>query len=530
MRRILSILCLALSVLSVAAQAADWTEYRTGPFKVYSNAGDRAARERLTQVEQLRFVLGSYIGKESLGRTELTTLWPLHLVLFVNQKEYTPHVLSLPLIDGGGSTLAAWYADSAKDTPLPRDVLRALTQKLTEDNVGRMPAETETALCDLLSTIEVNATRVRVGAPLPAGELTGERLRAWAKLHMLATQPLYSGKLRIYLNNLLNAGEEDQASRNAFDMPAAQLNQLADAYLRAGKFEAVPLTGRAIAPNRDFFEKDIDRPAVDALMAELSAQGKTFTQESPRGLLAKNTRPALELAIAANPKWAEPQFKIAQLETDPAQKIARLKMAATLAPRNPTYWQTLAETQANVNLFADAEKSWLSAERAARNPQERERIHQAKLALQESRAAFDLAEHKRILDEEARELQRIKDESLAEVRNAQQAANVRLGANDGNTKGAVAWFGEPEGTKIAGTLSRVDCLSGPLRLTIQTSTGIAVRLLIRDPKKLAVADASVGVEFQCGVQKTAKKIEAIHNAKADAKTDTVGDVLMVKFP
>ncbi len=90
--------------------------------------------------------------------------------------------------------------------------------------------------------------------------------------------------------------------------------------------------------------------------------------------------PALELAIRANPKWAEPQFKIAALETDPARKIARLKMAASLAPRNAIYWQTLATAQAAANLFADAEKSWTAAERAAGTPQEKEQIHRAKLA------------------------------------------------------------------------------------------------------------------------------------------------------
>ena len=48
-------------------------------------------------------------------------------------------------------------------------------------------------------------------------------MRGWAKLQMLATQPEYSGKLRTYINNMQNAGEEDQAARNAFDMNAAKL-------------------------------------------------------------------------------------------------------------------------------------------------------------------------------------------------------------------------------------------------------------------------------------------------------------------
>ncbi len=221
----------------------------------------------------------------------------------------------------------------------PRDLLRAITQRLLDDNAGRMPEEIENGICDLFSTIEVNGTKVKLGAPLAAGELSGERLRGWAKLQMLATQPEYTGKLRAYINNMENAGEEDQATRNAFDTTAAKLAAQVDAYLKAGKFEGAPVNGKALSPSRDFIEKNVDHATVDALLAEIAAGGKSFPPDSPRGLLAQNTMPALELAIRANPKWAEPQFKIAALETDRARRIARLKMAASLAPRNAIYWQ-----------------------------------------------------------------------------------------------------------------------------------------------------------------------------------------------
>jgi hypothetical protein len=51
-----------IALLASAASAADWTEYRMGPFRVISNAGDRAARERLTQMEQTRHVLAGMLG------------------------------------------------------------------------------------------------------------------------------------------------------------------------------------------------------------------------------------------------------------------------------------------------------------------------------------------------------------------------------------------------------------------------------------------------------------------------------------
>ena len=480
----------------------------------------------MTDIEQLRYVLGGLIGKEGLGKSDLTTIWPIDLVLFANQRAYGPHVLPQPLVNGGSATLAAWTGD----TPLPRDLLRALTARLIEDNGTRMAEPIEMALCDLFSTIQVNATHVSLGAPLPAGELTGARMRMWAKLQMLETQPEYSGKLRVYLNNLLQAGEEEAAVRNAFDTTPAKLEAQTDAYLRAGKFEAAPVTGRALNPNRDFIEKNVERTAIDALIAELAAGGKSFPPDSPRGLLAKNTRSSLELAVKANPRWAEPHFKMAALETDPAAKIVHLKTAASLDPRNAGYWQTLAQMQTDVKLYADAEKSWTAAERAAVNPAERARIHQAKLDLEDRRAAFEIAERKRALEEEAQELQRIKNASAAEVHAAEQAANQRLGANASNIQNPVPWFGDGTGERLSGTLTRVDCLNGPLRVTIQPDTGAAMRLLIRDPKQLTVAADSGEATFGCGVQKPVRKIEVQHNAKPDAKLGTVGDIVVVKFP
>jgi hypothetical protein len=512
--------CIVTLALLTAPAFADWVEYRSGPLHVFSDAGDSKARERLTQLEQLRYVLGAL-----LGRTELNTIWPIDVVVFANPKEYGSHALPQPLTDGGSATLAAWTADTA----LPRDLLRAITHKLLEDNAGRMPEDIENGLCDLFSTIEVNATRVKIGAPV--GELSGDRLRGWAKLQMLETQPEYSGKLRIYINNMQNAGEEDQAARNAFDVNAAKLAAQVDAYVKAGKFEAAPVSGKALSPSKDFIEKNLDRATVDALLAELAAGGKSFPPESPRGLLAKNTMPALELAIKANPKWAEPQFKIAALETDRAHKIARLKMAASLAPRNAVYWQTLATEQAAANLYADAEKSWTAAERAAGNPQEKEQIHRAKLSLEENRAEFEAAEKRRQQEEEAQDLQRVKNNAAAEIRAVEQAANQRMAANNGNVKGAVPWYGDPTGQKVSGTLTRVECLNGgQMRLTIQQA-GFPIRLLIRNPKQLTVSASDSGqAEFACGVQKPVRKIEVQHDGKADAKLSTMGDILVVKFP
>src|SRR5580692_3910469 len=99
MRRLIVILLLT----SALAQAEKWTEYRSGPFRVLSDAGDKPAREALNTLEQLRYLLGTFLG----SKDGLDTVWPVELVLFANQKEYGAHALGQPFVPGGSLSLSA---------------------------------------------------------------------------------------------------------------------------------------------------------------------------------------------------------------------------------------------------------------------------------------------------------------------------------------------------------------------------------------------------------------------------------------
>lgn len=515
-------ICLLLCAHAFAADR--WIEYKIGPFHIISDAGDKAAREKLYLIEQMRYVLGTELGKTGAGKG-LDTVWPIELVLFSNQRDYLAHAPGKPFIDGGSATLSAWTADAA----LPREWMRALARRLIDENAGRMPDAIETGLCDLFSTVRINKIHVMLGAPLPVGELPPERLRAWAKMQMLATLPDYSGKLRVYLSNMQQAGDEGVAVKNAFDLTPAKLDVIVDAYVKAGKFAEAPAVGESLDPNRDFVEKPVEKSVIEGLLAELAAGGKNFPPDSPRGLLEKNTRESLAAAIKANPRWAEPHFKLAALEPNSAGKIKELKAAATLEPRNASYWRALAEAQAAANQYDDAAKSWALAEHAAADEAERARIHIARLALENARADFDEAEKKRKAEEEARELERIKAAAAAEVHAAEAAANARLNAGRGAYGKPVEWWDDPAGEKLEGKLIRVDCLKGPLRLTVQKANGSLVKVVVRDLKKLTVNGASEAT-FGCGVSKPARKIRLTYKAAPDAKLGTAGDVLVVEFP
>jgi hypothetical protein len=529
-RSIVSLIFWTTSLLTAPANAADrWIEYRIGGFHVFSDAGDKAARDRLNEMEQLRHALGVMLGKDSLGvggpsQSTFQTVWPIDVVLFSNTKEYGPHALKTPFVEGGSAMLGAW----TKDSPLPRDMLRALARMLIDDNVARIPEAVETALCDVFATIKVTGPKGTIGAPLPAGELAPDRFHAWAKMQLLATNPDYSGKVRVYLNNLQGVGDETLAARNAFGLTVAKLNEIAAAYAAAGKFEPGPISGEALNPNQDFVEKPVDKAAIDGLFTELAAGGKNFPPDSPRGWVEKGTRDELELAVKANPRWAEPHFLLASLVTEPGREMKELKTATVLEPRNVSYWRALAEAQRAANQFTEADKSWAAAMKAAPNDAERDRIKQVRFEQDERRAAFEASEKKRIADEQARDLQRVKDAASAEVRTAQNATNKKLGEFKSDQK-PVDWWENPAGEKVSGTLARVDCLNGPLRLTINIDGGGTIRLLIRDPNHLSVPGTGEA-KFGCGIQRPPRKIKVVYNVNADAKMNTVGDVALVDFP
>ena len=493
------------ALLLSAASAADWTEYRVGPFRVISNAGDRPARERLTEMEQTRHVLAGMLGK-----TDLQAVWPIVLVLFPNQREYGPRALPQPFVPGGSSDLSAWAAD----TPQPMDWKREIVSRLIADNAGLLSGETVAALCDLFSTIEVNATRVKLGAR--PSSLPADRLRAWAKIQLLAATPEYAGRFRVYLGNLQQGSEESVAARNGFDLTLEELNRRSDEYFRAGVFEASPVFGEALNPNRDFIEKRLPAAEVDAWLAELKAAGKTFPPASPRGLLAQGTAAALEQAAKANPRWAEPHVRLAEIETNQLVKVSRLKAATALEPNNSAYWRALAQAQTAADQPIDATKSWISAERTAPGDAERARIHQIRMDAEQRRTDIEIAAIKRAADNRAQELQRVKDSAAAEVRAAEAKANREQG---GLKSGATPVpFSQVYGESVTGTLVQVDCLKdGTRRLTIERSGG-TVKLLVRGTAGLNPAD------FTCGAQKPARQVFVSHDSKPDAQLGTIGNV------
>ena len=70
---------------------------------------------------------------------------------------------------------------------------------------------------------------------------------------------------------------------------------------------------------------------------------------------------ALLKAAGINPKLDEPFVLMAQRDTDPRKRLAYWKAAAERNPRNPAWWQALAESHLAEHNYAEAAKAWRSA-------------------------------------------------------------------------------------------------------------------------------------------------------------------------
>lgn len=495
---------------SVVACAAAWTEYRIGPFRVLSDAGDTAARERLTEMEQIRFVLGGMLGKDALKAEELTTIWPITLVLFDKQKELVPYASLRPFVEGGSANLSAASADAP---PAP-EWRHEIARQLIEANAGRMPQEIETALADLFSTISVRATRVEIGASLPP-DIPAARVRSWARFHLLATRPEYAGRARVYLRNL-QGGDAQLAAVNSYNIEAAELERRMNAYADAGRFEAVPVFGKALNPRRDFYEKRVEEGEVQQVLNEIKASGKAFPQGSPRGLLALGTRDALTRAAAANPRWGEPHSRMAALSADPKAKLAPLERATQLEPRNLAYWEALAQAQIDAGMFVEASKSWISAERAAGTEAERERLRAARRAIEAQRVDAEMAAANRARDEAEANVRRVIAESDARIRAAEQAATRGVAQPE---SAPVKYSEVVTGVQVTGRLTAVECIDTDMKLAIQRDNGAPANVLVRASP---VIDGKP--VFTCGAVNPARRIEVVHDGKADARLGTAGEV------
>jgi tetratricopeptide (TPR) repeat protein len=555
---------LILCGLPLALLAEDhWTSFTSGPFEVFTNAGVKPGRETLVRFEQVRHALGQIVGDDNL-----TTPRPLRIFVFKNARELAAYPSTAPVV-AARDRFAILLAAGA---PVPPSVNRETTRLLLESNVARMPAAIERGLLTVFSTIEVNGIRPTLGKPVPAAERTHD----WALVDMLATETEYYGKLRVIIYNLRRGIDIEAAYRNAVAKTPAEISQLAAVFLAAGHFQTVEVPSRPMSAN-DFPEKPVEPAAARLAVADLllgdgsrTAYEKMIAEKvnvaeayEGLGLLALHAgqkdaalaqfakamdsgpqsagvyieyarlepdkakaRAALEKAIKANPKLAEPHAILAERESDLDRKIAEWQAAVKLESRNAVWWQALAEAYLAEHNYGEAAKAWRAAEQAATSDADRDRYRQARVAIEQQRLDYEAAERRRQEEEKQRELEKLKAEARAQLRAAEAKANQGAAPASGD-KPVPWWEGPKPSGRLRGTLKQVDCLGNQVRLIVEGEDAKTIRLLAPDSSQITIVGGGEQT-LSCGRQ-TPRRVTIEYFPKTNARLATVGEVATIEF-
>lgn len=543
-------------LLRTASARDRWTELNLGPFYVDAE-GDTldAARQDLTDLEQLRWVLGGLLESQ-----DLPSVWPFR-VLVTKSAKTNPTGAPNGFVSQNGQYLLLTHPGEA----LP---LAQVAKILLDVNTPRLPPEVESGLPQLFATLKARGSRVTWGASPPHPDL------AWARMQLFATRFEYTSSFHIFVTSLKDGSTLSAAEMNAFGQSRDILEKQAAQNLAAGNWQAVPVSGRPLDPKRDFGEHELPAAIADVYLADLSVSmdpksaevaykaaveaGPPATALGYEGLAQvaklekRNPKPFLEDAIRAgsrsapvyvadadgqppaealqllkkasqlSPLWAEPVHLQAELAATPAEKEALLKKAVQLDPRMTRYWIELAGLQTVDGHALAAQGSWLRAEDSAATDAERERVHDLRVHSEQER--LDAADRERRQEREAAHLadEQAQQTEADRIRAAEAKANRTLDSEAGGSEptNVVPWDSMLTKKKIIGTLVRVDCFHSGDRLSIKDRSGQILQLYLKDPAQL---------NLSCGTQTTPRRVSVAYINQRDDDRHTAGNVTDIEF-
>jgi hypothetical protein len=538
-----------------------WTELNIGPFVIDAEGDSAEARNDLTQLEQLRWVLGGLLESK-----DLHSVWPLRIILtkregissgfqstFISQN---PADTSRFVFEKGQYLLVC-----APDEALPLGEVAGI---LLDANSPRLPAEVERGMRELFSTLQAHGTHVMWGGAPVHPDL------AWARMQLFATKFEYSLSFHIFLTSLRNGSTLRTAEQNAFGKNAQTLESEAAANLAAGHWEPSSVSGRPLDAKRDFGEHSVAGSVVEVYLADVqmasdlkgaeraykaaveagvpaAALGyaglaavakrehrpyKPFLDDAiqvgsrsapvylqaAEGLSGDQAMELLKKAASLNPRWAEPVYRQAQLVSSPAEREALLRQCTELNPRRTECWVELAQLQAVDGHGSAAQGTWLRAEQSAPTDMERDRIHQLRQHSEEERLNAEAAARRREQAAAQADEDRALHAEAARIHAAERRANRQLSDQSGTATdaNAVVPWNELTAKKLQGTITNVHCAGSSATLSIRSRGGDTTKLLLPDRSRLGLS---------CGVQSRPMRVSVAYSEHPDAQSGTAGEVV-----
>jgi len=556
---------LAAAFLPSPARAdGQWIKARLGSFETISDNGRRSAIQALSQFEQFRFALGTAMGKPDLKLDP-----PLRIVVFKNAQEMPPACTGL--LTGRDHLMACVAGQEGKDNQLPAQLVRQLTVRLLEENFSNLPIPIERALETFFSTVQSNSVHVTWGAPPPHDE----RTRDWALLHMLITQPEYSGRAHIYLHNLANGMDSTGAIRSLSEDPA-KFNAAVDAYYIAGDFKGTVAPNRALNTERDFSTTGLTSDEGQLMRADLLMLGSTaiyqsllesgkHAAEDNEGLAilamrAGNTEQArhymeaartagtqnfialtsygslekdperaiamLKEALTLDPKYAEAHWALGEKISDKPRRMMEWKQAVALAPRNYQWWEQYAQLCIDQKQYAEAGRAWLAAAQAAPDIQHKEQYLASRGQIDQLRLDDEAAVRRREAAARAAEIDRLKNQARKELADLEARANAKPLSKEELAR-TVDWTDIHGSAKLTGTLVKIQCVARQFQLDIKDEIGKVQRLVVADPSMLEITGGDG--TLSCVANQKPRAVIVTYKPTTDRKGFS-GEITGIEFP
>ncbi len=529
-------------VAATCASAAGWTRLASPNFELYTDSGERSARQVLARFEQARRVLGE--GREDPG-------FPARVLLLNSARDYATlrPAANVPgfFQSGPERDYIVMYAGAELD----RIILHEYTHLVLNHSSMPLPQWLEEGLAELYSTMSIGDGRAVVGAPvaehvvelrrgpwLSAARLAGVKqnspeyneagktgifyAQSWALTHMLSLGSAYRGKLPGFIAALGSGTPPDAAFEAAFGKTLeAALSDL-ERYTLTGfrtleidTIAASEIVYSEVAP-LDPAEAEQSRGEVLLLMGRDVESRRVYEQIAKRypssaaaqtGLAViamhdhdlEAARRCFERALALGARDGSTYFEYAMLLRDTGAApdvVDRLLTQAVAA--NPA----LAEAHFLLGVRAsDAGRYSEAIEHLRRSVQVLPR--QAYLW-----EALVYAYHRSGRLEEAKVAAAKALLCAATPHEAEMARNARKlieeRAAETKPRGAAVITPEswknPQGDRtISGQLTEVDCAERAARLHVKTADG-EMLLEVADPRRVVIRGGPVQRTLACGPQ------------------------------
>ncbi|MFL6417347.1 MAG: tetratricopeptide repeat protein [Bryobacteraceae bacterium] len=495
--RALVLLPAFLLVPSLSQAARDnWTELNIGPFYLDTQGDLGRARDILTELEQVRWVLGGLLEQKELGAA-----WPFRVIVTdVIEKGANCTFISRPAAGTPGAQAYKPFGFvSQAEEPIfqwenavvlhsqytvicptaARPPLGQVAALMLDANTVRLPADVESGLEQLFDTLEANGSRVTWGGTPAHLDL------ATARMMLFATKFDYAASFHIFITALKGGSSLRSAETNAFGRPTDELEKEAEDIVSSNKWPSASVSGRPLNPKRDFGEHSVPDTEIEVYLADAKLPGDTKTARlayeaavkagggaaplgyeglaqlavlenadmtkyldsaaqagsrsapvyfaSAEDLPTERLIALLKKAATLNPRWAEPVFRQAQETEDKGEREALIKKATQINPRETKYWIELAKAQVANGHAAVAQGSWLRAEESAATDKARDEVHQ--MRMENESARLDAAEKARRDERDAAHLadQRAQQSEADRIKAAEAKANAALDAESGGS-------------------------------------------------------------------------------------------------